>query len=64
MFDKQGYLDYFKELYDVEINMKNSVDELLTMIEDPESRKILEKIKADEIRHAEIVTNMVKLINE
>jgi hypothetical protein len=63
MFNKQGYLDYFKELYNVEIAMKERVEKLLEIVDDPTSREILEKIKADEIRHAEIVTSMMKLID-
>lgn len=63
MFNKQGYLDYFEDLYKVEITMKKDVEKLLEIIEDPEVRKILERIKADEIRHAEIVTQMMKLID-
>lgn len=64
MFNKQGYLDYFDELYKVEISMKESVEELLKVITDPESREILEKIRADEIRHAIIVNSMKDLIND
>ena len=63
MINKQGYLDYFKELYDIEITMKEKMEKLLEIVEDPESRKVLEQIKVDEIRHAEIVQNMVKLID-
>ncbi len=63
MFNKQGYLEYFKELYDVEITMKEDVEKLLEIVDDPASREILERIKADEIRHAEIVTSMMKLID-
>lgn len=63
MFNKQVYLDYFKELYDVEIVMKEDVEKLLEIIEDPAHREILERIKVDEIRHAEIVTSMMKLVD-
>lgn len=64
MFNKKGYLDYFDELYKVEIDMKESIDELLKIIEDPKSREILEKIRGDEIRHAIIVNGMKDLIND
>jgi demethoxyubiquinone hydroxylase (CLK1/Coq7/Cat5 family) len=63
MINKQGYLNYFEELYDVEIVMKEKVEKLLEIIEDPKSREILERIRSDEIRHAEIVTSMIKLID-
>lgn len=62
MFKNKDYVDYFKQLYDVEIIMKKDVENLLKIIEDPESIKILERIKKDEIRHAKIVQSLIKLI--
>lgn len=64
MFNKKDYLDYFKQLYDVEIEMKEDVEKLLKIIDHPEARKILENIRKDEIRHAVIVKDMIKLINK
>jgi len=62
MFQKKDYFDYFKQLYDVEISMKKEVGFLLKIIDHPESKIILERIKKDEIRHAKIVTDLIKLI--
>lgn len=62
MFSKKDYLDYFKQLYDVEIVMKKEVEQLLKIVDLPEARKILERIREDEIRHAKIVKDMIKLI--
>lgn len=62
MFKNKDYVDYFRQLYDVEIIMKKDVDSLLKIISDPESIKILERIKKDEIRHAKIVQSLIKLI--
>jgi rubrerythrin len=62
MFNKKDYLNYFKQLYDVEIVMKKEVKELLKIVNEPEAKKILERIREDEIRHADIVKEMIKLI--
>jgi hypothetical protein len=62
MFNKKDYLDYFGQLYDVEIIMKKEVEELLKIIEDPIAREILDRIRKDEIRHAKIIKSMIKLI--
>jgi hypothetical protein len=62
MFNKKDYLDYFGQLYDVEIIMKKEVEELLEIIEDPIAREILDRIRKDEIRHAKIIKSMIKLI--
>ena len=42
--------------------MKKDVENLLEIIEQPESRRILNIIKKDEIRHAKIVQTLIKLI--
>lgn len=62
MFKKKDYLDYFKQLYDVEIIMKKEVENLLEMIENLNSRRVLSQIKKDEIKHAKIVKSLIKLI--
>lgn len=62
MFNKKDYLKYFDELYEVEIMMKEEVEDLLKVIEHPSARKIIEQIKSDEIRHANIVKDLIKLV--
>jgi rubrerythrin len=63
MFNKQDYIDYFNQLYDIEIEMKKDTEKLLAIIDNPEARKIIEAIRSDEIKHAEIVKEMIKLID-
>jgi hypothetical protein len=62
MLNKKDYLNYFKQLYDVEIVMKKETEKLLEIIQEPEARKIIKRIREDEIRHAKIVKEMIKLI--
>jgi rubrerythrin len=42
--------------------MKEEVDDLLKIVNDPSAVKILKKIKADEIKHAKIVQGFMKLL--
>lgn len=63
MFNKKDYLSYFKQLYEIEIVMKKETEQLLKLVADKESKKIIARIRADEIRHAKIVREMIKLIN-
>jgi rubrerythrin len=62
MFNKKDYQQYFEELYAVELKMKEEVDDLLKIVNDPSAVKILKKIKADEIKHAKIVQGFMKLL--
>ena len=62
MFKKKDYVDYFKQLYDVEVVMKKEVEALLKIVDHPKAKIILEQIRKDEIRHAKIVKSMFKLI--
>ena len=63
MFNKKDYIDYFNQLYDVEIEMKEDAEKLLAIINNPEARRIIETIRNDEIKHAEIVKEMIRLID-
>lgn len=62
MFNKKDYLSYFKQLYEIEIAMKKEAKGLSELIADKESQKIIRKIYRDELRHARIVKEMIKLI--
>lgn len=62
MFNKKDYLQYFEELYIVEINMKEEMNDLLKIIDNPKAVEIIKKIKADEIKHAKIVKDLMKLL--
>jgi len=62
MFNKKDYLKYFDELYRVEIMMKKEATELLKVVTQKDAKIIIEQIKADEIRHAKIVKDLIKLI--
>ena len=63
MFKKKDYLEYFEELYNVELVMKKEAEDLLKIITEKKSRKILKQIVADEIRHAKIVKEMINIIS-
>jgi hypothetical protein len=62
MFNKKDYRTYFKQLYEVEIIMRKEGEELLKLVKDIESQKLLKSLVADEIRHAKIVKQMLDLI--
>lgn len=62
MFNKKDYLQYFDELYQVEIMMKKEAQDLLKIINNEEARIIIEKIEKDEIRHAKIIKDLIKLV--
>ena len=62
MFNKKDYLSYFEQLYKIELTMKKETEELLKLIKDKKSQKIIKKIHADEVRHSKIVKEMIKLI--
>ena len=63
MFNKKDYIDYFNQLYDLEIEMREDAEKLLIRVKNPEARRIIEVIRNDEIKHAEIVKEMIKLID-
>lgn len=62
MFKKKDYLDYFKQLYDVEIIMKKDVEKLLKIVDNQEVKLLLERIRKDEMRHAKLVKSLIKLL--
>ncbi|HLD31627.1 MAG TPA: hypothetical protein VJB37_01905 [Patescibacteria group bacterium] len=62
MFTKKDYRNFFLQLYEVEITMKNGGRRLIKLVPDQKSKKLLKKLIADEIRHAKIVKEMMKLI--
>ena len=63
MEDNKKYLDYFQQLYSIERDMEKEVGELLAMIKDPKARILLNKMKADEQRHAKIVEALIALVS-
>ena len=63
MFNKKDYLEYFEELYRVEIAMRNEAEKLLKIIDEKRARQMLEQIRNDEIRHAELVKEMINMIS-
>lgn len=62
MFKNKDYRTYLKQLYAIEIDMENEIKDLLRIIENKKHIKILESIRQDEIRHAKIVQDLLKLI--
>lgn len=62
MFTKKDYKKYFTELYAVEKKMQKHGTELLKLIDNIEAQKLLKTLIDDEIRHAKLVKDMLKLI--
>ena len=62
MFNNKDYRSYLKQLYAIEIDMEKEINDLLSLISDKRQQRILESIRQDEIRHAGIVKDLLKLI--
>jgi len=62
MFNKKDYRSYFRQLYSVELGMKQEGEDLLKLVNDPESQGLLKALIADEVKHAKIVKEMMELI--
>lgn len=62
MFKKKDYIDYCKQIYDVEIIMKKKAEDLIKIVDNKEAKLLLNQIKKDEIRHARLVRSLIKLI--
>ena len=63
IFHNKKYLDYFQQLYSIERDMEKEAVELLAMIRDPKVRKLLNKMRTDEQRHARIVEELIALVS-
>lgn len=62
MFQKKDYLEYFENLYQIELGMEKEGRALLKIIDDPVARTLLRKLIDDEIRHKKIVKSLIKSI--
>jgi len=62
MFKTKDYLEYFKQLYKVELMMKEEGETLLGLITDPEAQEILHHLVEDEKRHIKIVKQLMTLV--
>ncbi len=62
MFIKKDYLNYFHQLYQIEIEMKKEIAYLMKIVSRSESKELLKKIHEDEVRHAIIVKELIKLV--
>lgn len=62
MFQKKDYLEYFDNLYKIELGMEKEGRLLLKIIDDPMARKLLQILIKDEVRHKKIVKNLIKII--
>jgi len=62
MFTKRDYLSYFEQIYQVELLMIREGKDLLKIIKIEEARVLIDKLIADEYRHAKIVKDLIKLI--
>lgn len=64
MFEKKDYLEFFKQLYGLEVVMEKEAAELLGLIKRPEAQAILKAVIRDERKHKKIVKGMIKLVKE
>ena len=62
MFKKQDYLEYFKEIYEIELDMEKEALKLIDLIKDDEIMELLTKLRDDELRHAKLVKELIALI--
>lgn len=62
MFQKNDYLEYFDNLYKIELGMEKEGRLLLKIIDDPLARKLLQVLIKDEMRHKKIVKDLIKTI--
>ncbi len=62
MFQKKDYLEYFDNLYKIELGMEKEGRLLLKIIDDPMARKLLQILIKDEVRHKKIVKNLIRII--
>jgi hypothetical protein len=62
MFNKKDYLNYFKQLYAIELEMKKEIEDLIKITNNAKSKVLLQSIRNDEIRHALIVKDLIKLV--
>ncbi len=62
MFTNKDYIEYFKQLYAVEVEMEREARELKLLVNNAEAKKLLEVIQADEKRHKKIVRDLQKLV--
>lgn len=62
MFNQADFQQYFDQLYNIELGMEMDALELKKIVRQPEARKILDAVVADERRHKEIVADLKKLI--
>ncbi|HOX22828.1 MAG TPA: hypothetical protein PLL10_05140 [Elusimicrobiales bacterium] len=61
MFSKQGFEDYFNQLYLVEKTMAEAVRQVLLHLHDEQAISRLKAILADEERHAVMVDHVRRL---
>ena len=64
MFSKQDYISYFSEIAKIENKMLDNVIELKTLITDNDILIILDKIYKDEQKHAELVNEIIKSLED
>lgn len=64
MFERQDYLDYFKEIKTVEEEMETKALALSRHFSNPRIKELLHKLVEDEMRHARIVNELISLAEE
>lgn len=62
MFKKNDYLDYFQQLYDIEVGMEHECVDLKKMIDNKEIHRILDSIEKEEKHHEQLVKEMIALV--
>lgn len=64
MIIKKDYLEFFKELYDIELQMERKAIDLMADINNEEIDKLLKHVIDDERRHAKLVQELITLVSE
>lgn len=62
MFTKNDFIDLFNEISELEEKMSSQIEELSQIIEDEETRELVNKLKAEKIKHIEVLDKVRELV--
>ena len=63
MFTKDDFIEYFKQISEIENQMLINISELTALIEEESILLLLKRIKNDEIRHMSQLITIREIIN-
>ena len=64
MFTRELYREYCSQVLDLELAMQEEARRLAALAPDQESKRLLEQIVADEVRHAGLAAELLQLVGE